>query len=377
MQNKENIIPINNINPNSDLLKEKIIIPPSPQVIVPPFNKEIITLEDSMHNNNEFQIVKPKRKNVQVNKNNNIKNNINTDQINQNNQINLINQKNQINSKDLLEKQVKSHNKEKQREKRLILQVPKEFSDNISPFALRNEINRSFINNNINKPVIASITKSQSNLSIIITTMNDFSAKYLIESKETWESLIPFTKYQFDEEWIKLIIHKVPTKPFECEEGLDLLKQEIEDYNDDIKLIRAPNWLTHEETRLQKNHSSIIIYLSDQARANSILNRKIFIAGELCKVEKHIPKFIQCEKCQQYGHTKYKCKNDYKCRICSKKHDTIGHYCTPCNTKDNCIHLPIKCANCGEAHKANSKICKEWIKVNPKNNKIIDQMDVN
>ena len=194
--------------------------------------------------------------------------------------------------------------------------------------------------------------------------MNEFSAKFLIEHKEIWELIIPFSKYQFDEEWSKLIVHKVPTKPFECEEGIYLLKEEIESYNKDlnIELVRPPNWLSQEEARLQKNHSSIIIYLSNQNLANSLINSKIFIAGELCKVEKYIPKYIQCEKCQEFRHTKFRCKNDYKCLICAKN--------------QNCIHLPIKCANCGLPHKANNKNCKEWQRVNPKN-KNIDFMEIN
>ena len=93
--------------------------------------------------------------------------------------------------------------------------------------------------------------------------------------------------------------------------------------------------------------------------ANSILNGKIFIAGELCKVEKYIPKYFQCEKCQEFGHTKFKCKNSYKCQICAKNHDTNAHFCATCHTKTNCIHMPILCANCGLPHKANDKKCIE------------------
>ena len=55
--------------------------------------------------------------------------------------------------------------------------------------------------------------------------------------------------------------------------------------------------------------------------------------------------------------------------ICAQKHDTKGHFCAICHTKEQCIHLPILCANCGLPHKANDKKCIEWEKVNPKNHK--------
>ena len=91
--------------------------------------------------------------------------------------------------------------------------------------------------------------------------MNDFSAKYLIKTIKVWENLIPFTRYQLDEEQIKLIIHKVPIKPFNCEEGLDILKNKIKSFNLNIKLIKSPNQLINEENKINKNHISIIIYL--------------------------------------------------------------------------------------------------------------------
>ena len=73
--------------------------------------------------------------------------------------------------------------------------------------------------------------------------MEDFTARFLIETKAIWEAFIPFTNFQYDEEWIKLIVHKVPTKPFQYEEGPNFLKEDIENFNN-IKLIRTPIWLS-------------------------------------------------------------------------------------------------------------------------------------
>jgi len=39
--------------------------------------------------------------------------------------------------------------------------------------------------------IIIIITKSQSNQSIVITTMPNFLAKYLVEKKEVWKNIIP------------------------------------------------------------------------------------------------------------------------------------------------------------------------------------------
>lgn len=205
--------------------------------------------------------------------------------------------------------------------------------------------------------------------------MDEFSAKYLIEYKLIWEAFIPFTGHQFDEEWIKLIVHKVPTKPFQSEEGLDFLKEDIENYNN-LKLLRTPIWLSQEEARVQKNHSSIIIHISDPKLVDILIKKKIYIAGEPCNIEKFIPKNTQCDKCQKYGHTKFRCKNNFICAICAGSHDSDAHFCVNCHTKKPCEHIAIKCANCGLSHMANNQNCVEWQKVNQKLRNIIP-MDTN
>src|SRR6266487_1945362 len=87
-----------------------------------------------------------------------------------------------------IKKQQKQQEKEKEktkyREKRLVIQVDKEIAKNIDSYTLRNQINdRFFVKENINSPVIATITKSFTSQSIILTTMSDFSADFLLQKK--------------------------------------------------------------------------------------------------------------------------------------------------------------------------------------------------
>src|SRR5437762_8533431 len=80
--------------------------------------------------------------------------------------------------------QEKEKEKEKYREKRLVIQVDKEIAKNIDSYTLRNQINdRFFVKENINSSVIATITKSFTSQLIILTTMNDFSADFLLQKK--------------------------------------------------------------------------------------------------------------------------------------------------------------------------------------------------
>src|SRR5216117_1041455 len=78
----------------------------------------------------------------------------------------------------------KEKEKEKYREKRLIVQVDKETAEGFDSYILRNKINdRFFTEANIDQLVIATVTKSFTSLSIILTTMFDFSADFLLQKK--------------------------------------------------------------------------------------------------------------------------------------------------------------------------------------------------
>ena len=86
--------------------------------------------------------------------------------------------------------QEKEKEKEKYREKRLIIQVEKETAEDFDSYILRNQINdRFFTAANIDQPVIATATKSFTSQSIILTTMSDFSADFLLQKKAIWKDI--------------------------------------------------------------------------------------------------------------------------------------------------------------------------------------------
>ena len=79
----------------------------------------------------------------------------------------------------------KSREKSVYRERRLILQILKNFIKNLDAIQIRDQINDSFFKKKDETQLtIIIITKSQSNQSIIITTILNFSAKYLVEKKK-------------------------------------------------------------------------------------------------------------------------------------------------------------------------------------------------
>ncbi|GBP05707.1 Nucleic-acid-binding protein from transposon X-element [Eumeta japonica] len=60
---------------------------------------------------------------------------------------------------------------------------------------------------------------------------------------------------------------------------------------------------------------------------------------------------VQCQRCQQYGHSKNNCMRPYRCVKCGE-----GHKSSECKKKDRTT--PAKCALCSCDHPANYKGCE-------------------
>ena len=156
------------------------------------------------------------------------------------------------------------------------------------------------------------------------------------------------------------MVHGVPIEPFSTGEGLDLLKEEIETYNPQLKLMKKPSWLISEENRQHKMHASIVIAVENAKQAEFALYRKLCIAGLWLKTQKYenSTEKTQCQNCQKWGHSTKLCRGAATCQICAEKHTTYLHNCNVCKTKGKeCPHSLLKCANCKENHKANSDLC--------------------
>ena len=95
-----------------------------------------------------------------------------------------VEQNNLQQTKQQQKQQEKKQEKEKYREKRLIIQIDKETAEDFDSYILKNKINDKFFTEaNINQSVIATVTKSFTSQSIILITMPDFSADFLLQKK--------------------------------------------------------------------------------------------------------------------------------------------------------------------------------------------------
>ncbi len=271
-------------------------------------------------------------------------------------------------SQKQVQKQVQKQDHDSYQAKRLILHVRNDIWKTFNSYNLRNQINDSFMQQEqIANPVVASVTRSRTGVSVVLTTMPEYNADFLLEKQQIWEKFFS-SDLKFVEKstvWHKIVVHGVPILPFSTSDGLSLLREEIETFNSGLKLLRDPNWLSTEENRQNKRHGSIVFAIDSAEQAQKIIKTKMYIAGMQLIAEsyKSADTKTQCQKCQRLGHSTKDCLNQECCQICAGKHYTRQCKCHICGTIGvECPHTKLKCRNCGKDHRANNQICSFWEK---------------
>ena len=79
--------------------------------------------------------------------------------------------------------------------------------------------------------MLASIARTKEKQNILLTTIEEYNADFLVKYKEIWYNCFTFQREQKLELWVQIIAHGVPTLPFLGEGGFKFLKEEIETFN--------------------------------------------------------------------------------------------------------------------------------------------------
>lgn len=179
-----------------------------------------------------------------------------------------------------------------------------------------------------------------------------------------------------DLEWIALKIHSVEIERYhhDLANGLEQVRRELLAGPSELDLPFTPRWISsqvrfeHLVNSEGKKHSSKKIVVRTREEANRLLAKGVWFGGVCHKVElyRQIGPDSMCPTCCHWGHTTYNCPNSeiQRCELCSGPHLTQNHQCTinGCNKGrgKQCIHITIKCANCGVKHTASSHSCKHY-----------------
>ena len=82
------------------------------------------------------------------------------------------------------------------------------------------------------------------------------------------------------------MIHGVLIEPFSMDEGLSLLKEEVETYNPELKLLKKSIWLFFQDKRQVNKHVSILIAVENAKQAQLAIEKRLCIAENWLIAEK-------------------------------------------------------------------------------------------
>lgn len=176
------------------------------------------------------------------------------------------------------------------KDRRIVIQVVKKLQD-VQDLEVRNNINKVLREKNCEHLVIAQINKSVSGKNLVITTRQDTKAQDILERRDIWEpelkKVYQIKSMKVDEKWYKVIVHRISTRAFNVERGLELLQEEIETFNLGLKLTTQPVWISSEKNRSEKLHASVIIACKSQEDATRVLTQKLYIGGSSARTVKY------------------------------------------------------------------------------------------
>ena len=163
------------------------------------------------------------------------------------------------------------------------------------------------------------------------------------------ESNEDFHTYQLDEDKcfrvvIRHLHHSTP---------VDMIKNELEELGYNVKNVTNVILKRKEDSSSEYSRTPLPLFFIDLEKRDNI--QDIFHLKYLayCNIKIEEPykrrEIVQCQRCQQYGHTKSYCNHAPKCIRCAGSHLT-----TACITSRQ---EPVVCALCGGNHPANYKGC--------------------
>ena len=152
------------------------------------------------------------------------------------------------------------------RERQLLL-VSKTSVTTVNLVLYRDTINNALKAVKIKNILIATVIIFRTETSIVMITAEENTAKDLLKHKTIWESKLDLTQIRENKKWHKIVLHELLIKIFQGKEGLKMLKEEVELFNKELKLVKEPVWLSTEENRQHKMHFSVIILLATEENA--------------------------------------------------------------------------------------------------------------
>ena len=121
-----------------------------------------------------------------------------------------------------------------------MIMIPIAPINQINCMKYRNKMNNALKKANIHDVLVIAAEMSKTKHFIIFTVAEKNIANQLIENRITWKKDFQFSIIHIDETWREFLIHGVETTIFDNSTDMKLFQNEIETFNQDVKLVREP-----------------------------------------------------------------------------------------------------------------------------------------
>ncbi len=247
-------------------------------------------------------------------------------------------------------------------ERRLIVNLKNE-NWTLKTMKMRDSMNNVLKKAKIDLRVITIVkTLKRNNITLII--LKKYIADILLAQRVIWEHVFDVKSIKKDEKWHKIVIHSLKIKIFNMKIEMKYLRMKLEKYNFELKLIINSIWLSKDENKARKNHTSMILTFKIEAEVQRHLKKRLLTARSTYWTVEYqdYQSNDQCQKCQTFKHLQNKCNRSSRCLYCKRNHQIWKHKCqlSTCKDEQSCNHMISRCCNCQNAHFANSAMCETY-----------------
>jgi hypothetical protein len=102
--------------------------------------------------------------------------------------------------------------------------------------ALRNTINKIFLDKSIKELVVSFIITTSNKKNLVVINTNPFTSNFLIEKKVIWKYLITFKLILKDKFWYKVVLYSISTLNFNILYRMKLVIDKLKTFNLNLNL---------------------------------------------------------------------------------------------------------------------------------------------
>ena len=153
----------------------------------------------------------------------------------------------------------------------------------VDPLKARNQVNQAYTQKGYQGPITTSISKSAKN-NLVLTFQSAAAKDFAQAHLDVLHPIVGIDRVLEDSTWYKVVAHGISTADFK-ENGPQMVKEEVEAFNQGLKVVSTPLWLTSEARRQSQQGGSMLLAFATEAEATQAVRSRLWIGAQSVRVE--------------------------------------------------------------------------------------------